>query len=73
MYKPGDRIVVVSPPTRFKDDNYRRMPMLSTGVVVGTEYNLVDVVLDNAFIADGDDVWPMYTTEIQLIKEGQDD
>lgn len=69
MYKPGDRIVVVSPPARFKDDNYRLMSMLSTGTVVSAEYNLVDVRLDNGFIADGDDVWPMYTTEIQLIKE----
>lgn len=69
MYKTGDRIVVVSPPTRFKDDNYRAMPMLSTGTVVSHGYNLVHIRLDNGFTVDGDDVWPMFKSEIQLIKE----
>lgn len=73
MYKLGDRIVVVSPPARFKDDNCRPMPMLSTGTVVSNSYSLVDVRLDNGFVANEDDVWPMHTTEIQLIKEGQGD
>jgi hypothetical protein len=68
MYKPGARVIVVEPPSRFRDDNGRTMPLLASGTVVGGEYNLVEIILDNGFTADGDNTWPMFKTEIKLLE-----